>query len=256
MTRRRRRAFRAAHVALLVGVTGLGSGAVLAFGADRTLVPLVHEALRSERLRVRTVSWLGLRALRADDLTPLLGLAPGTPLVDVDPEALCTRVARHARVERCAALRVPPDRVLVRVVERDPVGRIAGAREAFDASGERFPLLDGERERLTPVRGEPEGALPLLAAARRHGLRIEALEVRTLNDVRLRLEGWPVRLRVDADAARALDDWLELDAAGVIERYRPEEVDLRFRGSAVLRGVRAPTRGGEHVSSRGTDRRS
>jgi hypothetical protein len=224
----------------------IGSGSVISFAvaADRTVAPMVAQALRAPRFQLHAVHWLGLRSLQARDLTARLELAPHTPLLDIDVDALCDRVGAHPRVQECDALRVPPNRIVVRVVEREPVGRVKGSNDAFDMTGARFRLLEGEAETLTAVRGDPQAAVPLLLAARGRKIRIEGVDARTRRDVRFRLPGSDVLVRSNADAERALESWAELRAAGVIERYQPEEVDLRFRGNAVLRGAREIKRGG------------
>jgi hypothetical protein len=187
---------------------------------------------------------VGLETLHASELTALLGTIPNTALIDLDVADLARRVEHHPRVERCDGVRLLPDRLLLRVVERVPIGRVAGKREAFDEAAERFPLLSGEEERLVPVQGRLDAAVPLLRAARRYELDLVEIEALRPNDLRFRIRGSKVLVRGGADTDRVLEDWMRLRAAGVIERYRPREVDLRFDGSAVLRGASRDLEGG------------
>jgi hypothetical protein len=235
---------------------GFGAAGVALFLGARTALPAVQDTLRSPRFQLRTVHWIGLRTLESAELAPLLALPQGIALVDVDVDALAASVRRHARVARVDALRVPPDQLLLRVGEREPIGRIADEAEGFDRSGSRFPLRKGEAEVLVPVKGDPQPAIPLRLEARRRGIELAGIEVRGTADVRFRVRGSESVIRTDAEVARALGAWESLEGAGLVGRYRPEEVDLRFRGSAVFREIRTSTEGGEHVSSRGTDRRS
>jgi hypothetical protein len=129
------------------------------------------------------------------------------------------------------------------VGEREPIGRVSGRAEGFDATRARFPLLEGEKDGLVPVRGSPRRAVPLLLAARRRGVELAGVEVRSEEDLRFRVRGSDTVIRADGDADRVLRAWTRLRAAGVVSRYQPEEVDLRFRGSAVLRELRVQ-RGG------------
>jgi len=209
-----------------------------------TGLPVAQAALRDERLHLRAVDWLGLDALDAAALTASLGEIDGIALIDLDVSAIERRIASHPRVERCLALRLPPDRLVLRVVERTPVGRLAGGTEAFDPSGERFPLLPGEAERLVPVRGDRRAAIPLLEEAKRLGVDLAEVDAVSTSDVRFRMPESKTVVRLGADPGRALEDWLRVRAAGVMERYQPQEVDLRFHGSAVLRGASRDLEGG------------
>ncbi len=258
MRRRRRRSGSIVRGLLLMAGAAIGSASVLslALAADRTVAPMFAEALRAPRFQIRAVHWLGLRSLTANVLMPHLKITPNTPLLDIDVKRLCERVSKHPRVQACHALRVPPNRMVIRVRERDPVGRIAGTSDVFDVAGTRFPMLGAADRTLPAVRGDVGGAVPLLLALRAREIEIEALEVRNRDDLRFRFRGSEVLVRTGSDAERALEDWAQLRSAGALERFRPKEVDLRFKGSAVLRGARKKTEGGESVTSRRTDRRS
>jgi hypothetical protein len=75
----------------------------------------------------------------------------------------------------------------------------------------------------------------LLKAARRRGIELAGIEVRSASDVCFRIEGEESVIRTDADVDRVLGTWEHLTEAGLVGRYRPGEIDLRFRGSAVFR---------------------
>jgi hypothetical protein len=166
-------------------------------------------------------------------------------LVDVDPEALTAKLAPHPRIARVRALRIPPDRLLVAVDERVPLGVLEGSGDGFDAAGERFPLAAGEADGLARVSGDSVVAAQVLEAARARGLAIDAVEAGK-SGVRFRPAGREVLVRVGADAASGLDAWLRVAASGLDRTHRANEVDVRFRGSAVLRAQARdePNRGG------------
>ncbi len=258
MSRRRRRSGSMVRGFLLMTGAAIGSASVLslAVAADRAIAPMFAEALRAPRFQIRAVHWLGLRSLTADVLMPRLKLTPNTPLLDIDVERLCERVSMHPRIQACHALRVPPNRIVIRVREREPIGRVAGTSDVFDVAATRFPMLGAADRTLPAVRGDVGAAVPLLRALRARELEIETLEVRNRNDLRFLFRGSEIWVRTGSNAERALEDWSQLRSAGALERFRPEEVDLRFKGSAVLRGARDNNKGGESVTSRRTDRRS
>jgi len=213
----------------LAGLARLGVA-----GAEFPSLPSVGSAL-DEHLRLRTVEVIGLRALEARALIADLGLAEGTPLRGIDVEQLAARVAAHPRVLACRALRIPPDRLLLDVQERQPVARLASG-EGIDFEGSRFELGTEEAAGLTQLEGEPESALPLLRAAATLGLQIERAVAKAPDDVRFRPAERDVWVRVGADPGPALRDWLRLADAGLLSPGDAREIDLRFSGSAVLRG--------------------
>ncbi len=223
-------------VAALLVVAGVGGGLVASRGLafPRVAVPSLDAWLRSERFSVHHVDWVGLRALRGEDLVGALGLRPGVPLVDVDADALAARLAPHPRIARARALRIPPDRLLIAVEERLPLGVLEGTGEGFDAEGKRFALAPGEAEGLPRVSGDPAAAADLLRAARERGLELGPVRAER-GDVRFRPAGRDLEVRIGADADAGLDAWLRVAASGLERRHGAALVDLRFRNSAVLR---------------------
>ncbi len=199
----------------------------------------ISEALRGPRFQLRRVEFTGLHALAPRDLSGALALRGANALIDVDPDALCARVEAHRRVERCAAMRLPPDRLLVDVEERVPVARLGATAYGVDASGDRLPLLAGEADALPRIDGEPAWALPLVAAAHERGLELRSVDARGPDDLLVALRGSVTRLRVGRDLDRALRNWTEISRRGLARDWAPREIDLRFEGSAVLRDMSA-----------------
>ncbi len=203
----------------------------------------VREGLRAERFQLRHVDFVGLAALEPDALWRTLEIAPGTALVDVDPEVVVQILAKHPRIARVRAARVPPDRLLVVVAERVPVALEMKTGLGIGESGALFPLARGEAANLPQVSGEAKRALPVLRAARALGVSLATVDAPRAKSVRVRALGWPTVLVVGRDETASLNDWQQLAGSGLLESTGAREVDLRFRGSPVLRGIPKSTGG-------------
>jgi hypothetical protein len=230
-----------------LGVVGLAAGVALAWQA-RADLPSAAALLRGPHFRLHAVDIVGLQRLEPAAVLARAGLEVGTPLIDLDPQAVADAVARHPRIASTRALRLPPDRLLLEVVERQPIAALADDREGIDAEGARFPLDATERAALPVVSGDPAWALPLLRAAREAGLALARVESRAPDDLSFRTESPQVRVRIGTNAAGAVADWGRLMAQGVLQEYAAREVDLRFQGQAVLRDFGNQPRGGEDGS--------
>jgi hypothetical protein len=228
----------------LAAAAGIGLGIAGGLWLARAELPDLRGLLRTEPFRLRAIDWVGLHSLEPHEATALLGKVAGIALVDLDVEKLAAKISALPRVRGCRGVRIPPDRLVMRVEERVPLGRSAGEPVGFDASGDRFPLRPGEERRLVAVRGEPQDAIPLLLAAQARGVELAEVDARAPGDLRFRVPGSAVLIRAGEDVARALGDLERLRGAGLLERVRPRELDLRFRGSAVLRGAPPQTKGG------------
>ena len=235
-------------LACAILAVGVGAGTALASrnGALPSL-PWVADALRGPRFQLRSVELIGLRRVSAPELLARVPIRAGIPLIDVDVAAIAASVEEHPRVAHCRALRIPPNRLLIQIEEREPVA-LLGEDEAIDLEGKRFRLAEGDAERLPRLRGAVETALPLLRAARERGLKLRRLEAKGAGDVRFLPAESDVWVRVGAEPGPSLDDWLRLSRTGLVRRYGAREVDLRFRDSAVLRAF--SNRGGKDGQTR------
>jgi hypothetical protein len=224
---------------LALAAVGVALGASAAAGLlPRPDLTPATDWLRDERFQLQTVEVLGLEALDSEALIASAGLRAGVPLIEIDLERVTEAIRDHPRVATCRGAYLPPDRLLLEIEERVPVAALAGGAEGVDLAGERFPLLAGEAERLPRLRGEPAEALGLIAAARAARAQLSEIEVLANDDVRFRLAGETLWLRVGTDPERALADWQRLVESGQLERFSAREIDLRFRGNAVLVGAR------------------
>jgi hypothetical protein len=111
-------------------------------------------------------------------------------------------------------------------------------------NGAVFPLRAGEAVRLPQVSGEARRALPILRAARALGVTLATVDAPRGRNVRVRALGRPTVLVVGRDEGASLADWQQLADSGLVESSGAREVDLRFRGSPVLRGIPKSTGGG------------
>jgi hypothetical protein len=191
-------------------------------------------SLRGERFQLRAVEWLGLEHLAADELLQRAGLHGGTPLVDLELAAIEAAIAEHPRVARCRAGRLPPDRLLVEVEEREPLAVLEPGELGVDAEGRRFPLAPAEGEALPRLAGDADAALPLLVAARDAGVALGSIRVAAAHDVRFVAVGYQVEVRTAGDPARSLRDWARLISSGLLVEHGARSIDLRFPGEAVL----------------------
>jgi POTRA domain-containing FtsQ-type protein len=202
----------------------------------------VRELARGNAFRLRHVDFIGLRALDRDALWSASGVAAGTPLVDLDPDAVVRVLAKQPRVAKVRAARLFPDRLAIAITERVPVAIEAANGLAVDANGARFPALAGEAESLPVLSGDLRVALPVLAAAREDGLHVASVEAARPGEVHVRMLGRATRLLVGADARASFADWHALSDSELVESEGAQEVDLRFKKNPVLRDLRRPAR--------------
>jgi len=210
----------------------------------------LRTGLRGPGFALRHVDFVGARALDRSELCRLAGVLAGTPLVDLDPQRVSEALAAHPRIERVRAMRLPPDRLVISLVERVPVALEAESGLALDASGERFPPLSDEVARLPLLSGDPRAALPVIAAAREAGLNLASVDARSRGEVRVRALGRAVQLVVGRDAVASFADWRQLADSDLVESQGAQEVDLRFRSNPVLRDFKRTTGGGEDGKAR------
>ena len=231
----------------LVGVLGLVALAFAGLWAQHhgyLDARVLREGLRGDRFTLRHVDFVGTAELDPAALWQSLGIAAGTPLVDVNPALVVQILAKHPRIARVRAARLPPSRLVIGILERVPVALEMSSGLGLAANGARFPLETGEAARLPQVSGEARRALPVIAAARALGVNLATVDAPRASDVRVRALGRATVLVVGRDEDASLADWRQLADSGLVESTGAREVDLRFRGSPVLRGFPKSTGGG------------
>ncbi|PPL14337.1 hypothetical protein GY24_16535 [Microterricola pindariensis] len=157
-------------------LTGIGAVLALAlFVAVGTFSPL---------MALTTIQVEGTNRLAADEVATALGGQIGTPLPLVDQGAIHDGLAGFALIQSFSTESRPPNTLVVRVVERDPIGAVAGEGG--------FALVDpaGVVIQTTPER--PPG-FPILEAVGDDGLAAAGSVVQAL----------PAEIRAQLDVVRA-----------------------------------------------------
>jgi cell division protein FtsQ len=111
----------------------------------------------AHRFEVQKLSVSGLKRVEENEVLAKAGFEVGTNVFRVDLEEIRKRVEELDWVRYASVQRVLPDQIIIKVVEREPVGltRIKGEIYQFDtdakildpdpAGGSSFPILDGLR---------------------------------------------------------------------------------------------------------------
>ncbi len=210
----------------------------------------------SSAFSVRHVLVLGNHTLLEAEILRRAQIVPGTPLAQVDPEAVRQHLLAAPRIRTAHVAIRFPDTVVLHVTERRPVVLVVTEREGL-AVDEEGVVVDGGTVELLPLLVEfplpavrPGARIPservrrvvrALAALPRDRVLLARLDAEGDLHVQLVLGPW-VRLRSE-------DDLLgRLHVAEVVVRSLRQRgvevasVDLRFRGQAVVhRGGRSPT---------------
>jgi hypothetical protein len=236
-------------------------------GVERWGDPLRRAAFGSSACS--RIAIAGHERVAAEELALAAALAPGTPILAVDPDEVAGRVRSHPWVLEARARRLPPFHLLVTVVERTPVAVAEGV------GGEPF-LVDRSGARFAPARAEHLGTLPLLhglatapadaapevaeaervaGLLARHGLpaagEIWLGRAAAEEGLALVLRGESARILLgSARAADGLRRLARSRAAGLAEVAAADTIDLRFAGRVVLRSRPSPG-GGEAAAERG-----
>jgi cell division protein FtsQ len=261
---RRRRVRRSLRVLGAVVVIGTGLGAVGMAGAMG-----VTWLRTAAAFAVSDVEVVGARRLGEAIVLGAAGIEPGTNLFAIEPAAVERRVATLDGVHSVHVVRRLPNRVTLRVEEREPYALVNPARSGktvglywIDAEGHRvgparrpgsppLPVLSGvdlpAPDPAAPISDRLQVGLALLRAIQRTGDRaagwISEIELgRAEGPVLYTMDGTVVRV-----GSRPWDERLgrlegvleELDARG----ERAESIDLRFRDQVVLRPRAVPTPG-------------
>jgi hypothetical protein len=221
----------------LVAALGAATGAVLVRSAAPGRLGAIDlgTELRRPRFFLAHVHFLGLHSLSAEALWSLTGISTNTPLVDVDASEVARTLRSHPRIAAARAVRIPPGSLVIALRERVPIARDAASGAGLDASGHPFPLAPHEVASLPGVAGDAPRALSVVAAAAELGIALAHIEATSERDVRVRPADLDVEVRLGRNVRASLIDWIRVRSSGLVEARGATEVDLRFRGGAVLR---------------------
>jgi cell division protein FtsQ len=214
---------------------------------------------------LETVSVRGARHLSAQAIAAISGVAPGAPLAALDRDSVAARLTENAWIEQARVLALPSGRLLLTVVEREPVAVLAGEEPwAVDAAGSPFapaPSVGLEAlPRLVATHTTAPGELAQAVALAR---RLPELGLATPLEVGIAAPNDPegLSLRLPGLAPRVVLGRENLDAklaslTRVLEAKLPElasatRLDLRFRDQAVLDVMPPPKGTAQAAASRG-----
>lgn len=215
--------------------------------------PLVNR-IAPEGTTALSIELSGSRRLAPEELARLSGVEAGTPLSDVDLEAVAERIRSHPWVAQARVTALPPGRLLIGVEERTARATTRRGGEAWyvDGSGAVFARAPHEAG-LPEMRGAEELPLEEPVAALVEGIQILDALAR---------EGLPAPRRLDVGAdergERPAFEWrrgdhaqrvivgeghLAAKVARLAELFRADlaasrgatSLDLRFEERVILR---------------------
>ena len=212
---------------------------------------VVFYVTTASRFEVKKFSVSGLKRIDENQLLSKAGFEAGANVFRVDLQAIRQRVealqwVRHAMVER-----VFPDQIIIKVIEREPIGlaRIQGAIYQFDIDGK---ILDPE-----PVNGwVPSSSFPILDGMRLGDFKQNLTKVATyqkvlqdlgqnsLSEIHINDAGEVTvvsasdPLLVNLGATDFRNRWIKyLQLKPQIQQHYPlaGRVDLRFKNQVIVR---------------------
>jgi len=200
------------------------------------------------RFSVRQITVVGLKRVDEDDVMQRVNLQTGknTNIFAVDMEDVRNRVEQIQWVRYATVARVLPDQLVVRVVEREPIGlaRIQGRIYAFDreaaildpdkSTNIVLPILDGLHE------NDMEGNLKKIAMYSRAlsdlgSSGLSEVIVNQSNEVSIVKDEDPVIVNLGVDDFKERwSKYLALKEKINSEFKNAVRVDLRFRNKVVI----------------------
>jgi len=222
--------------------------------------------------RVEVVGVRGARHLSPQEIALASGVPRGARLAELDSPQIAARLTEHAWIREARVLALPSGRLLLDVVEREPVAVLAGAEPwAVDATGVPFAPA-GELEGLPriataqrPAPGQPDPDLLQAAALARRlpqlglpaPLEIGVAAPDDPEGLSLRLPGLAPRVVLGREDLEArLGELARLLETELPELGRARSLDLRFRDQAVLEGEPSPAETAQAAAARGSKRSS
>ena len=192
-----------------------------ALGVVLTLVLLVLGAVFSPILALRHVIVDGTQRLDAATLAGAVDGQLGVPLALLDEDRIRTELGEFSLIRSYVTELVPPDTLLIHVVERAPIGVIA--------SPDGFRLVDPAGITIDTTVARPEGYPTIELAA---GEDVAGAGFRSMAEVLLALPP-AVLAQVDTIAARTRDD-VTLTLTGSAQRVVWGSADESASKAAVL----------------------
>ncbi len=193
---------------------------------------------------LRTIEVVGTERIDKQQVHAALEDELGTPLVQLDQGRIRRELAAFPLIRSFVVEEVPPDRLVVRVVERQPLA-VVQAGDGFDlvdAAGvvvqhsddrpQGYPLISGEPSPTTAAfrsMAEVLLALPSDVAG-----KVDSITARTHDDVTLTLAGTGQRVLWGSSERSSLKALVLSDLLAQYGDAGPGEYDVSAEGSAVF----------------------
>ncbi|CAN5424305.1 hypothetical protein BH09ACT4_BH09ACT4_00500 [soil metagenome] len=195
-----------------------------------SLAALVVTAVFSPILALRHVTVDGASRLSAGDLVDAVDGQLGTPLALLDEGRIRSELGAFTLIRSYVTELVPPDTLVIHIVERSPIGVVAGA--------DGFRLVDPAGVTVDTTLTAPEG-YPVMQLAT--GDEVSGPGFRSMAEVLLALPP-KVLARVSTIAAQTKDD-VTLTLTGSSQRVAWGSADDSEAKAAVLTGLIALHKG-------------
>ena len=225
---------------IMMSISGL---AILCWGTYEAVFYL----RTSPRFEVQKLSVSGARHVPENQVIARAGFEIGTNIFRVNLDEMRDRVEKIGWVRTAAVQRILPDQIVIRIVEREPIGltRIKGEIYQFDidgkildpdpASGSSFPILDGLRagDRKTNVR-KVETYRNVLQALDQTSL--SEIHINDSGEVTVVSANDPVLINLGLSDFR--NRWVKyLQLKPQIQQQYPQavRVDLRFKNQVIIK---------------------
>jgi cell division septal protein FtsQ len=241
---------------ILVVVTAFGG---LGWGAYK----IVHYLRTAPRFEVNALAISGidspLKRVSENQIIRQAEFEVGTNVFHADLNAIRERVERLDWVRHAIVQRVLPDQIIIKVVEREPIGlaRISGEVYQFDAdarileldavSDVSFPILDGLR------RNDPEGNLKKVGIYQQvleelGETELSEVHINPAHEVAVVSASDPLVVNLGSSEFRTR--WIKyLQLKTQIRQQYPQavKVDLRFKNQVIVR-MRDDDNSGEQLT--------
>ncbi len=212
---------------------------------------IVHYLRTAPRFEVKSLAVSGvggpLKRVTEDQIIGRTGFEVGTNAFRVDLDAIRERVERLQWVRHAVVQRVLPDQIIIRVVEREPIGlgRIRGEVYQFDidamildvdpVSTVSFPVLDGLRQ------DDKAGNVRKVDVYRRvleelGSAELSEIHINDAEEVSVVSASDPIIVNIGMTDFR--NRWIKyLQLKTQIQQQYPQavKVDLRFRNQVIVR---------------------
>lgn len=165
-----------------------------------SLILLVIATLVTPLMAIRTIQVEGIKILKEDSVINALKSQIGKPLPLVNAANVAEALKPFALIESFSLVSLPPNTLLVRVAERQPIGvvKVSGTNYLYDPAGVRISIASG-REKLPSIviADEPgkskeyEAAIEVLLALPANLLeKVSEINAKSKDDVVLFLRGF------------------------------------------------------------------